>query len=77
MIAGVVIETLPGAAPRVGERLAALPGISVEGGDGQSRLATVWEAADGSDMEARARSLLDQDAEIVGVFPTFLGDETD
>lgn len=77
MIAGVVIETLPGAARRVGERLAALPGVSVEGGDGRSRLATVWEAADGAGLEARARALLDQDAEIIGVFPTFLGDETD
>ena len=75
MIAGVVVETLPGAADRVGERLAALPGASLEGSDGGSRLAMVWEAGAAADLEALAQRLLEQDDEVVGVYPTFVCQE--
>ena len=77
MIAGVVVETLPGAAERVGARLGAAPGLALAGGDGDRRLAMVWEAEDGTALEDLARQLLAADPEVVGVFPTFVGQDQD
>ena len=74
-IAGVVFVTVPGAAPRVAARLVREPGLTLAGGDGDSRIAAVWEAADGAALEALSEALLGRDPEIVGVFPTFVASE--
>jgi len=74
-VAGVVILTAPGAEPRVAARLAREPGLTLQGGDGDARLAAVWEAADGRSLEALAEELLSRDEEILGIFPTFVGDD--
>lgn len=74
-VAGVVIVTAPGAEPRVAARLLHEAGLTVTGGDGESRLAAVWEAADGQTLEARAEDLLARDPEILGIFPTFVGED--
>lgn len=74
-VAGVVIVTAPGAEPRVAARLLHEAGLTVTGGDGESRLAAVWEAADGHALEARAEDLLARDPEILGIFPTFVGED--
>lgn len=74
-VAGVLIQTTPGAGPRVAARLAAEPGLTLAGGDGDSRLAAVWEARDGATLEVLAERLLAADAEILGIFPTFVGDD--
>jgi hypothetical protein len=72
-VAGVVIVTAPGAGPRVACRLAGEHGLTLAGGDGDSRLAAVWEAGDGRSLEALAEQLLARDPEVLGVFPTFVG----
>ncbi|MFO0581698.1 MAG: hypothetical protein U0229_05465 [Anaeromyxobacter sp.] len=74
-VAGVLLVTTPGAAPRVAARLAAAPGMTLAGGDGDSRVAAVWEAEDGEGLEALAARLLAEDPEVLGVFPTFVGDD--
>lgn len=74
-VAGVVIVTAPGAEPRVAARLTGEPGLTLAGGDGDARLAAIWEAADGATLEALARALLARDPEILGVFPTFVGND--
>lgn len=74
-VAGVVFLTTPGAALRVAARLAGQPGLTLTGGDGESRVAAVWEAPDGASLEALAQRLLADDAEILGVFPTFVGED--
>jgi hypothetical protein len=71
----VVILTRPGAEPRVAARLAGAPGLTLQGGDGDARIAAVWEAADGRSLEALAEELLARDEEILGIFPTFVGDD--
>jgi len=73
-IAGVVIETAPGAAPRVAARLVREPGLEVHGGDGDHRIAAVFAGADGQALTAFAEGLLAGDEEVLGVFPTYVAD---
>jgi hypothetical protein len=77
IVAGVVIETLPGRAPRVALRIGASRGLRLAGGDGDRHLAAVVEAGEGRTLEAWADDLLTSDEEIVGVFPTFVGDDAE
>jgi hypothetical protein len=75
VVAGILIETAPGAEPRVAVRLARVPGLSLQGGDGDRRIAAVVEAASGAELEALAERLLHGDEDILGLFPTFVGSE--
>jgi hypothetical protein len=77
IVAGIVIETVPGAAPRVAARLLRREGLELQAGDGDHRLAAVWSATDGATLEDFAESLLADDAEILGIYPTFVGDDAE
>jgi hypothetical protein len=77
IVAGIVIETVPGAAARVAARLVTRDDVEVTGGDGDSRIAVVCEAVDGAALESFAEALVASDEEILGVFPTFVGDDRD
>ena len=74
IVAGVVIETQPGRAAAVADRLGAVPGLALHGDDGDHRLAAVWCAATGKALEGLAEALVAGDEEILGVFPTFAGE---
>jgi nitrate reductase NapAB chaperone NapD len=76
-VVGVVIETAPGAEPRVAARLLRLPWIALQGGDGDRRIAAVLEAAGGASPQEMAERLLAQGPEILAVLPTFAGSEED
>ncbi len=76
-VAGVVIVTVPGAEPRVAARLAREPGLTLAGGDGDARLAAVWEGRDGAALEALAERLLAADPELLGVYPTYVAEDED
>lgn len=75
VIAGVVIETLPGRAPEVALRLASLDGVRVKGGDGDRRLAVVVSAPNGGELERWAEGLVRDDEAVLGVFPTYVGED--
>lgn len=77
VVAGVVIDTVLGAAPLVASRLLGEPGIELQGGDGVRRIAAVLTGADGAALEAFAERLLGQHHEIIGIFPTFVGDDAE
>ena len=77
LVAGVVIETSPGAAPRVAARLLREAGLSLHGGDGDGRLAAVFTGADGAALEELADRLVRDYEDVLGVFPTFVADERD
>jgi len=72
VIAGVIIETAPGSEPRVAARLLRERWVSLEGGDGDRRLAAVLEGESGGSLEELTERLLATDEEILGVFPTFV-----
>lgn len=78
VIAGMVIETRPGQGPFVACRLESTPGLSIVGGDGDHRLAAVWSASSGRELERAVERLIHDDEDILGVYPTFIGlDEDD
>ena len=74
IVAGVIIETVPGSEPRVAARLLRERWVSLQGGDGNRRLAAVLEGESGGTLEELTERLLATDEEILGVFPTFVGD---
>lgn len=75
VVAGVVIQTLPDRAGAVAERLGSVPGLQVRGDDGDSRIAAVWRGASGEDLEEMGEALVEMDREVLGLFPTFAGEE--
>lgn len=77
LIAGILIETVRGAGPDVASRLFAVPGIELQGGDGVQRIAAVLTGPDGTALEALAERLVADHPEILGIFPTFVGDDED
>jgi nitrate reductase NapAB chaperone NapD len=77
IIAGVLIQTLPGQAGVVSARLGCVDGLVVHGMDGDARVAAVWSAADADDLSRQAESLIKGDPQVVGVFPTFVGQATE
>ncbi len=72
IIAGVVIETIPGRAAAVEERLQAWEGLAIKGSDGNHRLAGVWTAPTGAELERRARELIHSEHDVLGVYPTLV-----
>lgn len=74
IVAGVVIETQPGRAGAVAARLGAVPGLDLQGDDGDRRLAGVWRGPSGEALEEMAEALVAGDEEILGIFPTFAGE---
>jgi hypothetical protein len=77
IVAGVVIETVAGAAPRVAARLLRTPGLELHGGDGDRRLAAVVTAGDAGALEELAERLVREDGDVLGVFPTYVAEEPD
>ena len=75
VVAGVLIETAPGAEPRVAARLLRRDGVKLQGGDGVRRIAAVLSGPTGAMLEALTERLLAEDDEILGVFPTFVGSD--
>jgi hypothetical protein len=75
VVAGVLIESAHGTAAQVAGRLVRVQGVSLQGGDGASRIAAVLEAADGAALEELTERLLREDEQILGVFPVFVGSD--
>lgn len=73
LVVGMVIETTPGNAPDVARRLLLKPDLQLVGGDGDHRIAVVWATADPTSVEAEMQALLEEDGDILGIFPTFAG----
>ena len=75
IVAGVVIETVPGAAPRVAARLLHEPGLELLGGDGDRRLAAMFTGPAGGALEALAERLVHAFPDVIGVFPTYVAED--
>lgn len=75
LIAGVVIETRPGRAADVAARLPGASGLEIHGHDGDRRVAAVWSAPEGQQLETLSELLSASDPDVLGVFPTFVGDD--
>ncbi len=75
VISGVVVETVAGQANAVAARLARVEGVKIAGSDGDHKLATVWHAEDAASLQRAAEQLLASDADILGIYPTFVGND--
>ena len=75
VVVGAVVETLPGRAPSVACRLESITNLDVVGGDGNRRLAIVWCSSSAKALEREMGKLVKGDEEILGIFPTFMGQD--
>jgi nitrate reductase NapAB chaperone NapD len=70
-----VIQTIPGRQADVIARLVDVPGLQIKGGDGHDRIAAVWSAESAHSLEEIVESLVELDEDVVGVYPTFVGED--
>ena len=77
IVAGIIIQTAEGRQADVISRLSGVPGLSLKGGDGRDRIAAVWSAETAQSLEEAVGSLVDLDEDVVGIYPTFVGEDTD
>ncbi len=75
VVVGAVVETRSGRAPSVACRLENIPDLNVVGGDGDRRLAIVWCSSSAKGLERDMEQLVKGDEEILGIFPTFMGQD--
>ena len=76
LVAGVVIETLPGKMESVRESLGReTEGLTFKGDDGDRRLAAVWISQDGGALEKWAQRIVQSNDDVLGLYPTFAGEE--
>jgi len=73
IVAGVVIETIPGRASGVADRLGARDDLEIVELDGDRRIAGVWSAPSGDELEKTIEACVKKEEEVLGVFPTFVG----
>lgn len=77
IVTGVVIQTVPGRQAEVSSRLLDVPGLQLKGGNGEDKIAAVWSAETAQSLEEIVESLLDLDEDVLGVYPTFVAEDTD
>lgn len=75
VVAGLVIETLPHRAVSVGQRLRHRRGLEIKGDDGDRRLAAVWTGESGEELEKASEEIIATETEVLGIFPTFVGQD--
>jgi nitrate reductase NapAB chaperone NapD len=77
IVTGIIIQTLPGRQVEVVARLHGAPGLQMRGGNGDDRIAAVWSAETAQELEEIIESLVDLDEDVIGVYPTFVGEVPD
>ncbi len=75
VVTGVVIETLEGRAAALEPRLEKVDGLRVVGGDGARRIAAVWAGESGRSLLKAVESFVHGNDEVLGVYPTFIGQD--
>jgi hypothetical protein len=75
LVAGVVIETLPGCAPAVARKVARMPGLAFFGGDGDRHVVAVSRLRSEARLEGWLEALGGLDASILSVEPTTISEE--
>jgi len=70
LVANIVVETLPGKAQTVAERMAHIQGMGSLSADGDHRVLATWSVPDNDTPEALAEVLQAMNPEILQVLPT-------
>jgi hypothetical protein len=75
MLANIVVETLPGKAQTVAERMGRLQGMGALCAEGDHRVTGTWRVHDCDTVEGLSEVLQAMNPEIVQVDPALVGDE--
>jgi hypothetical protein len=75
LLANIVVETLPGKAQAVAERMGRLQGMGALAADGDHRVTATWKVHDNDTVEGLSEVLQAMNPEIVQVYPALVGEE--
>ena len=75
MLANIVVETLPGKAQAVAERMGRLKGMGALLAEGDHRVTGTWKVPDWDTVEGLSEVLQAMNPEIVQVYPAFVGED--
>lgn len=75
LVASIVIETLPGQASTVAERMGRLKGMGALAADGDHRVLATWTVPDSDTLEGLSEVLHALNPEIIEVSPTPIGED--
>jgi hypothetical protein len=75
LVANVVVETLPGKAHTVAERMGSIKGLGSLSADSDHRVSATWRVPDGDTVEGLSEVLQAMNPEIIQVYPTLVGQE--
>jgi hypothetical protein len=73
LVANIVVETLPGQARTVAERMGQIQGMGALSAEGDRRVIATWNVPDNDTIEALSEVLHALNPEIVEVYPTLVG----
>jgi len=74
LVASLVVETLPGKATTVVERMGRISGMGPIAGDGDHRITAEWKVPESDNPEGLSEVLRAMNPEILEVFATFEGE---
>lgn len=75
LVANIVVETQPGKAQAVAERMGRLKGMGSLIADGDHRVTATWKVPDCDTAEGLSEVLQAMNPEIVQVYPAMVGEE--
>jgi hypothetical protein len=75
MLANLVVETLPGKAQTVAERMGRLKGMSALAAEDGHRVTGTWRVHDCDTVEGLSEVLQAMNPEILQVYPALVGDD--
>jgi len=76
LVANIVVETLPGMARAVAERMGRIQGMVSPSPEGDHRVVATWKVPESDTLEGLSEVLHAMNPEIVEVYPTLVGDES-
>jgi hypothetical protein len=74
LVASIVVETLPGKARAVAERMETVKGIGALFADGDHRVTATWKVSENDTLEGLSEVLQALNPEILEVYPTVVGE---
>ncbi len=75
LLTSIVVETLPGRARAVAERMGHIRGMGQASADGDHRVLATWKVPENDTLEGLTEVLRAMNPEIVEVYPTVVGEE--
>jgi hypothetical protein len=75
LVASIIVETLPGKARAVAERMEQMRGMGPLAAEGDRRVVATWTVPDNDTIEGLSEVLQAMNPEIICVYPSMIGEE--